>query len=492
MENQDDTGLSLFDSAFLDDDAGLLEPETEEVRVDGQALAQLLQPTLPPRQTPLAQLLPTPAPAHAAPVPVPAAPEGPQDNHLPRLLLRQAKAEAEQDPPSERSGVPESVSAFILSCAASQAPVLIELEAETGEVTQLIVGRGRVLSVLVEPQPSDIDDLLEQLRRDSDVDEETYAWAKQRHAETNAPYETLLADRVYQPKLAATLLGIHKKLLTHALSHRKLTLRTSPGADLLRARMPVPQEAQSVLFRAVFNALDTYDQKDLAKGLRLYGQRYIAKREPEPFDAALLRLQGAEARFWETSLEAPVTLTHLSKISSLSAHKTWRMLYALILSGLVELRGDYRPPNEELLRPVLTFLHRMNGMDAFEILESHWTSLPEEIEKGYATVRQFWASRKAPEGVEDEYEAYREEILKKIDKAWRFLRSDQRRREYREKQHEHTQLVSSADLYIDQSKMEIFRKDWEAAELLVRRACDLVPGSVEYRRALAKVRARQR
>ncbi|MCB9741749.1 MAG: hypothetical protein H6741_02475 [Alphaproteobacteria bacterium] len=487
MEKQDSLGLSLFESAFQEESAGLFEPETDEVRLNGKALAKLLQPSLPPQPAPV-----LPLPAHAVTAPVPQAPEEPQDNHLPRLLLRQGQEEEKADPPSSRSAVPDSVLSFLTRCAGSEVPVYVQMEAETGELTHLLLGRGRVLTVHCDPHPSNIDTLLELLRRDSDVDEESYRWALQRHAETGTPYELLLADRVYQPKLAAALLGLNRRLLAHALSHRKLTLRSSHGAERLRALLPVPQEAAPMLFRALLTALEEYEQKDLTKGMRAYQTRYVAKRDPAPYDPALLRLSGADARFWETSLEHPVTLTHLFKMSSLSAPKTWRMLYAMLFTGLLVMRSDYRPPNEELLRPVISRLHRMNNMTAFEILESHWTSLPEEIEAGYRKVREFWASREAPAGVEEEYEAYREEIVQKIDKAWRFLRDDGRRRDYREKRYERTQLISSADLYIDQSKMEIFRKDWEAAELLVRRACDLVPDSAEYRMALAKVKARRR
>ncbi|MCB9762172.1 MAG: J domain-containing protein [Alphaproteobacteria bacterium] len=416
MTPPDGSGTSLFDGAFQDSDAqgldlglGSAPPESSAPPLDDDdSTATIITEADPDTVArPLAE---------------------PIDGHLPRVLSRQCKAERAKDPPQTYSGRPHSAAQILLERADRRRPVAVTFTDRDGASTRVVLGQGRLLACHRFPQDPNRDSVADRMRKAGSLDIPTWKAVRQEHEETGKPFEVLLADRVDKRLMGVAMREVMQETLERCFCSRSLETRVDPASSLLRELVPLPVPLTRACYRALLAAAEEFQPDLLKKGLAGYRDHHVIRVEPPPLDANTLGLDEVERRFWEVSIDQPVQITHLLKISALGQAQTLRTLYALLWLGMIQLQANYVPPDAELLGPIRNAWSRMQGASPYDVLQVHWTALPAEIEKGYQKQVRRWQTAESPPQVTEAFDDLRDQILRKVRKAYRYLSDDRRRR----------------------------------------------------------------
>ena len=209
----------------------------------------------------------------------------------------------------------------------------------------------------------------------------------------------------------------------------------------------------------------------------------IAAAFPHTNDARLVRavgsvadtlgFQGAHARFVKTSLQGDDTVRAVLR-SPAGARTIWDVLVCLeLFAGLSFMAGEGRTRSQPPMPGVGAAPNRPDILDKdlYAVLGLHWSCAPSEVGDAYQRTRRDFgvggARRPATHKLADE-------VMAKIEEAYRVLSNVETRRAYRSKTF-NILWPQQATLLVQQAKLAIYRSDVGAARILLNAAQDMSP-----------------
>ena len=109
--------------------------------------------------------------------------------------------------------------------------------------------------------------------------------------------------------------------------------------------------------------------------------------------------------------------------------------------------------------------------DLFSVIGLHWSSAPSEVAAAYQQTRQVWNGPRRPDDAR-----LAEQIIARIEEAYRTLRDDERRRTYRRATF-NLVWAHQAQLLVAQAKLALYRKDVVETTRLLHAAEDISPSA---------------
>jgi hypothetical protein len=275
-------------------------------------------------------------------------------------------------------------------------------------------------------------------------------------------------------------MALYKKV-GRTFGARSIDYVLTPGSDWMERVVPVKAQLKRLLFRGFIDAAAVTRSEELMQGMQPFMSAYLQRAEKPPFDVSTLRFDANEMRFWEVTLKKPTLLRNVFAVSALSKLHTLQTIYALFFLGLAEFNTLFRPEEQDLLPHLKHERDEMAKMTHFDILQTHWSELPDGIKLAYEKVRRYYQEMPLPKTHHAEAEALIRQILAKIDESWQYLSDDDRRKKYREGLLDKIQIQFGADLLADHARTYIFQGNFKLAREFIKKALDLFPNSGEFR-----------
>ncbi len=254
--------------------------------------------------------------------------------------------------------------------------------------------------------------------------------------------------------------------------------------------LPPPVRVPSLIYRRLVQQARTMPASDLANTHRDNIDRYI-KLNPElvPIVQGDIQLDANERKLVELMVGHTWRMRELFSVSPVSRQATAAILYAFVELGVIDFeRTENR---ERYLKRVTALVTRkkrqLTNCTHFDVLESHWISLPDELKASYERLLPLYEPAQY-DALPDELVEAMGYIRSRIDESYDLLRSDMQRREYRKTLIEPMMLAQSADLLAKKGEMAIMRKDRRQGTLCFAKALELVPSNGAYRDGLARAR----
>lgn len=193
--------------------------------------------------------------------------------------------------------------------------------------------------------------------------------------------------------------------------------------------------------------------------------------------ADALGFQGPHARLVKSSLQGDVTVAQVAR-SAHGGRTAWDVLIALeLFGGLVfagpgvEVAANADQTITGAFAPAAVERPAVLDKDHFGVLGLHWSCAPGEIAEAWQRARREYG----PGGFRRPTDpAIADEVMKKVDDAWRTLGNVESRRTYRRATFNMV-WPHQAQLLVQQAKLAIYRKDAIEARGLLEAAEDMAP-----------------
>lgn len=259
---------------------------------------------------------------------------------------------------------------------------------------------------------------------------------------------------------------------------------------LPEAFLPPPLKVPAMLYKGLVAAGRELRGDELAQVLKPRLDAYLRFKPGAIPVLKDMRLPPPERKLVEIVQESSFRLREVFSVSPLSRQATAGVLYAFIQLGFFEFDvGETREAYLDRVREGLeTKKRQVETGTWFDILETHWISLPDELEASYRKVRAEFdpgAYRELPADLK----ALADRIVARIEEGWAVLRDERKRREYRKELLEEFMIVQSAELLAKKGEMALMRKDTRMALDCFAKALELQPRVAEYQEAYNRLRA---
>jgi hypothetical protein len=203
-----------------------------------------------------------------------------------------------------------------------------------------------------------------------------------------------------------------------------------------------------------------------------------------------LGFQGPHARMIKTSLSGDDVVEGVTRAAT-GARVAWDVLVCLELwGGLTFAVGEARRPTPTSMSGLASVGGERPSLldkDHFAVLGLHWSSSPTEITPAYQKAR----AEHGPGGIKrPTAPGDAEQVLKRIDEAWKVLTDAEARRAYRRATFNMV-WPHQAQILVAQAKLALYRKDLLEARNLLMAAQDLSP-STEAHELLAALNRAQK
>ena len=254
--------------------------------------------------------------------------------------------------------------------------------------------------------------------------------------------------------------------------------------------LPPPVRVPSLIYRRLVQQARTMPASDLANTHRDNIDRYIKlNADLVPIVQGDIQLDANERKLVELMVGHTWRMRELFSVSPVSRQATAAILYAFVELGVIDF--ERKENRERYLKRVTELVTRkkrqLTNCTHFDVLESHWISLPDELKASYERLLPLYEPGKY-DALPDELVEAMGYIRSRIDESYDLLRSDMQRREYRKTLIEPMMLAQSADLLAKKGEMAIMRKDRRQGTLCFAKALELVPSNGAYRDGLARAR----
>lgn len=274
-------------------------------------------------------------------------------------------------------------------------------------------------------------------------------------------------------------------------------IRDTEGTWTFHALDDLPERFISPALRVpslLFRALRTYSKEmpaeELATTLRPWLDKYVYWVAGAQRVLDEMKTNSEETGFFKIIGMTSYRLRELFAVSNIARSATAGTVWTLADLHLIEFRDDEAGArNVERLRRVLA--DRGSAVvkgTLFDRLDLHWICNSDEVEKAWTRLSgEYGNTSYAKWGPENQTAV--EAIHKSSKEAYERLRGDAKRREYRAEIMEKMQIEQSAEMLSKKGDMAIMKESRREAMDCFVKACELVPGNVEYQSGLARVRA---
>lgn len=197
-------------------------------------------------------------------------------------------------------------------------------------------------------------------------------------------------------------------------------------------------------------------------------------------------LSEKEQRLWDIIVERPRRLRDIMTLTTLYRRDTYRFIFMLLTSGYVEMVK--KPPEEEGpidLRNLDEFVETIMESNYFDVLTVHPVSDTEDIKKAYGRIMPKLNLSAYRELTEDQKTKFLK-VKQRVEEAWKTLKEETTRRDYRRKIFSDYQLRQYAQLQYQKAEIYLWwRHDPVRAREYFTSSKDLDPTNQVYWAAYA-------
>ncbi|MBA2661159.1 MAG: hypothetical protein H0U74_02605 [Bradymonadaceae bacterium] len=177
--------------------------------------------------------------------------------------------------------------------------------------------------------------------------------------------------------------------------------------------------------------------------------------------------------------------------SGLAPAETFAVVYALHRMGLLRFdRSLHHTVVRERLRENITVKYlSVHKASFFEVLNVHWSSYDEVVEKAYRDLIVQFDPTMVPDQLESEVHQRVSEIRERIDAAYKVLVEREPRHAYRMRIMPEYKLAHAIPLFLKQSELAERRRQWVEARDALRRVLEIDPVHGDGVRRLKRINA---
>jgi hypothetical protein len=244
-------------------------------------------------------------------------------------------------------------------------------------------------------------------------------------------------------------------------------------APPLRVHVPV----ERIIYRRLFEQLkmlDADERNDLvAEHLDAYPE--VAPDGYERLERVVLK--SAHVRLVEQILRERRRLREVFTESSLSPSETAAVIHSLHRMGVLRFDTSlHKTIVRERFRENVTVKYlSVHKASYFEVLNVHWSSYDEVVEKAYRELAAQFDPAGIPESMEIEVVTRVKEIHERVETAYRALAKREHRQSYRKRIMPEYKLAHAIPLFLKQSELAERRSEWAEAIDSLRRVLEIDP-----------------
>ncbi len=244
-------------------------------------------------------------------------------------------------------------------------------------------------------------------------------------------------------------------------------------APPLRVHVPV----ERIIYKRLFEKLKLLetDERDalIAEHLDTYPE--VAPDDRDRLERAVL--SDDHAHLVEQIMHGRRRLREVFTESNLSPAETFAVVYGLHRIGVLRFDTSlHQTIVRERFRENVTVKYlSVHKASYFEVLNVHWSSYDEVIEKAYNELIEQFDPDSVPEAMEEEVHQRVVEIRDRIESAFRVLAERDQRHAYRKRIMPEYKLAHAIPLFLKQSELAERRSQWSEALDSLRRVLEIEP-----------------
>ncbi len=180
--------------------------------------------------------------------------------------------------------------------------------------------------------------------------------------------------------------------------------------------------------------------------------------------------------------------------SALSSADTFAVIFALHRMGLLRFdRSLHHTVVRERFRENVTVKYlSVHKASYFEVLNVHWSSYDEVVQRAYDELLVQFDPDKVPEGLEKEVHDRVREIRERVKSAYQVLARREHRHTYRSRIMPEYKLAHAIPLFMKQSELAERRQQWDEAMDGVLRVLELDPDHGAGKQRLKQIQAQSK
>ena len=236
-----------------------------------------------------------------------------------------------------------------------------------------------------------------------------------------------------------------------------------------------------VLFNAIWKR---YPLPAIIERIDRYREKYVGKVEKPLFAIDDFQFERIFGKFWEEILDRDMPLKRLLIVSNLKREQTYRAVFGLYSTGMIEFLLASR------VDPMLALADRLNQQmkdlerrKHFDALTVHWSADGPMIDRAYA--KRMEDLHRAADGTDGLIRHLYDEILRMTEKAYQAISTTEGRKTYREKVYDQYFLEFNSDIFRQKGESFLFTKDeYDHAIEELQSAIEVYPREGEYHAVL--------
>ena len=231
----------------------------------------------------------------------------------------------------------------------------------------------------------------------------------------------------------------------------------------------------------LFNAIwKRYPLPALIERVDRYREKYVGKAEKPPFGIDEFQFERIFGKFWEEILDRDMPLKRLLIVSNQKKEQTYRAIFGLCSTGMIEfLLASREDPMLALAAKLEGQLKNIERRSYFDALTVHWSADGEMIDRAYA--KRMDELKRASAGADGLARHLYDQILRLTEKAYDAIRTPEGRKSYREKIYDPYFLEFNSDIFRQKGESFLFTKDeYGSAIEELESAIEVYPREGEY------------
>ncbi|MFU8804703.1 MAG: hypothetical protein ACNA8W_12890 [Bradymonadaceae bacterium] len=255
----------------------------------------------------------------------------------------------------------------------------------------------------------------------------------------------------------------------------------------LRVHVAVERGIFERLFKRLGQLSATERQAMVANELDAYPE--IVAQERDRLERAVT--DDEQWRLLERVMHGRRRLREVFTESGLSSAETFSVVYGLHRMGLLHFDHSlHHTIVRERMRENVTVKYlSVHKASFFEVLNVHWSSYDEAVEKAYGDLIKQFDPTSVPEEMEPEVHTRVQEIRQRIESAYAALAKRPERHAYRMRIMPEYKLAHAIPLFLKQSELAERRHQWVEARDAIRRVLEIDPDHADAKRRLVQVEA---
>jgi hypothetical protein len=251
-----------------------------------------------------------------------------------------------------------------------------------------------------------------------------------------------------------------------------------------------PMRVPSMLYRALRDRARSMPRANLLDKHKPNLDRYVHFNPESAEILDEIAFPKAEGKFLGVILSNSWRLRELFTVTNLSRNQTACVLWALDELHILEFRDseDIGRYLERVSTRVLPKVRTMRKATHFDVMEIHWICLQDEVEGAYERLKAEFQLDNYHDLSDDLVKGI-QEINKRVDQSYAYLKVKSNRKTYREEILEMEKIVNSAELLAKKGEMAIMKANGRDAVLCWSKAIELMGSSAKLQAGLQRARA---